>query len=209
MKKNKKTEPMLPKELETISFIEALDDGYVHDCRIVSEELPAGKIHFDRVLFENVRFLGGEWERSEFADVVFINCDLSNADLGRAVFHRVKFENCRLLGTDFTESTIRYTRFKGCRLDYAVFGFSHISDVIFEQSALRQGDFYEVDLKNTQFLDSELNEANFTGTSLKGIDFSSSRFEELQLTMELVSGCKVSTDQALLFARKLGLIITE
>lgn len=74
MRKTKRLTPLLPKELEMQSFVEALDDHYISNCRISQETIDLNieeALHIDRVVFENVTFLETSWPRSEFVDVVF------------------------------------------------------------------------------------------------------------------------------------------
>lgn len=212
MKKTKRLTPILPKELETRSFTEALDDHYISNCRISAETIDFNTeeaLHIDRVVFENVTFLETSWPRSEFVDVVFLNCDLSNMDMSRAVFHRTEFRNSKLMGTNFAEAGIRHTLFEECTLNYAAFGFTLCNTVSFVSSTMRFADFYEMELKSSEFQLCDLNDINFTQTSLNGIDLSTNTFESVQVSIDKLQGCTVSTDQAIAFARQMGMIIAN
>jgi uncharacterized protein YjbI with pentapeptide repeats len=57
------------------------------------------------------------------------------------------------------------------------------------------------------FKECDLNEANFEQTPLKGIDLSTCTFERINVSIKDIAGCEVTEDQALGFARLLGLII--
>lgn len=212
MKKAKRLEPIVPNDMETKSFSSALDDHYISNCKIVQEtidiELEEG-LRVDKMIFENVNFLEAAWPRSEFVDVLFINCDLSNADFSRSVFHRTEFRNSKLVGTNFAEAGIRHTLFQDCVLNYATFGFSLCNTARFESSSLRYTDFYEAELKHTEFEKCEMNDINFVEASLKGVDLSSNSFENIQVTIEKLAGCEVSPEQAMAFARQMGLVIKE
>ena len=50
---------------------------------------------------------------------------------------------------------------------------------------------------------------NFAGTPLKGIDISSSTYQSLSVSLEDLTGCEVSPEQAIGFAAMLGLKIKE
>lgn len=204
--------PTVSNDMETMSFASALDDHYISNCKIVHEAIdiePEEGLRVDKVIFENVNFLEAAWPRSEFIDVLFINCDLSNADFSRCVFHRTEFHNSKLVGTNFAEAGIRHTLFQDCVLNYATFGFSLCNTARFESSSLRYADFYEAELKHTEFDKCEMNDINFVEASLKGIDLSSNSFENIQVTVDKLAGCEVSPEQAMAFARQMGLIIKE
>lgn len=210
MKKLKRSEPLIPENPPVKEFQSALDDHYLSNCKIVQETIEyeaEESLHIDKVIFENVNFGEVRWPRGEFIDVQFVNCDLSNADFSRSVFHRTEFYNSKLVGTNFAEAGIRHTLFKDCVLNYATFGFSLCHTARFESSSLRYADFYEAELKQAEFAGCDMNEANFTETGLSGVDLSSNSFENIQVTVEKLAGCKVSEQQALAFARQLGLEI--
>lgn len=210
MKKTKRLAPIVAEEMEIITFASAMDDHYISKCKISQEtiEFKAQEgLRVDQVVFENVNFLEVVWPRSEFVDVRFINCDLSNADLSQAVFHRVEFRNSKLVGTNFAEAGIRHTLFEDCVLNYAAFGFSLCNTSRFESCSLRYADFYEAEFKQAEFATCDLNDANFAETALRGIDLSSNSFENIQVSIEKLAGCIVAPEQALAFARQMGLII--
>jgi len=210
MRNSKRSAPILPESPAIQTFQSALDDHYLTACKISQETIeyePEEGMHIDKVIFENVNFPEVQWPRSEFVDVQFINCDLSNADFSRSVFHRTEFHNSKLVGTNFAEAGIRHTLFKDCVLNYATFGFSLCSTSRFESTLMRYADFYETELKQTEFTGCDMNDVNCVVTSLKGVDLSSNSFENIQVTIEKLAGCKVSEHQALAFARQLGLEI--
>ncbi|WP_404411602.1 pentapeptide repeat-containing protein [Companilactobacillus paralimentarius] len=73
---------------------------------------------------------------------------------------------------------------------------------------LKDVSFNENKLKKTIFDNCELNKMNLLGTELKGIDFSSCRFESIDIDEFSAKGLKVNSDQANFFARYfLGLVI--
>ena len=60
-----------------------------------------------------------------------------------------------------------------------------------------------------EFDSCELDGANFTETSLATIDLSSCTYEQVTVSVDKLAGCTVSTEQALGFAKSLGLVIKE
>ena len=212
MKKIKRAVPSVQEEMEVVPFMSAMDDHYISKCRIFQETIDFSAqegLRVDQVVFENVNFLEAVWPRSEFVDVLFINCDLSNADFSRTVFHRAEFRNSKLVGTNFAEAGVRHTLFTDCVLNYAAFGFSLCNTSRFEGCSMRYADFYEAELKNTEFHRCDLNLVNFAETSLNGVDLSSNSFDNIQVTVEKLAGCTVAPEQALAFARQMGLVIKE
>lgn len=212
MGKTKRADPKVPAELEASRFEDALDDHYITNCRILQEtiEFEASRaLHIDTVVFENVNFIDIAWPRSEFVDVIFINCDLSNADFTRCVFHRTEFRNSKLVGTNFAEAGVRHSLFVECVLNYATFGFSLCTFTEFRNCSMRQADFYEVELKETVFTLCDMEDINFAETNLRGVDLSTNRFESIQVTVEKLAGCTVSPNQALAFVRQMGMRISD
>lgn len=212
MKKMKRSAPVVSEEMEVMPFASAMDDHYISKCKISQEtidfEAQEG-LRVDQVVFENVNFSEAVWPRSEFVDVLFINCDLSNADFSRSVFHRTEFRNSKLVGTNFAEAGIRHTLFQDSVLNYAAFGFSLCNTSRFESCSMRYADFYEAELKQAEFDKCDLNDVNFAETGLGGIDLSGNSFENIQVTIEKLAGCTVSSEQALAFARQMGLVVKE
>lgn len=212
MTKMKRAQPKFPVELTESSFEEAMDDHYITNCKISQKmiEFETNEaLHIDTVVFEGVNFAEAAWPRSEFVDVLFINCDLSNADFSRCVFHRTEFRDSKLMGTNFAEAGIRHTLFTDCILNYATFGFSLCTFSQFKTSSMRQADFYESELKETYFTGCDMDGINFAETDLCDIDLSTNQFENMLVTVEKLAGCTVSQDQALAFARQLGMRISE
>jgi len=55
----------------------------------------------------------------------------------------------------------------------------------------------------------DLNDIDFTQTILQGIDISTCTFEQINVSLESLIGCEVSSDQAIGFSKLLGLKIKE
>jgi uncharacterized protein YjbI with pentapeptide repeats len=59
------------------------------------------------------------------------------------------------------------------------------------------------------FATCDLNESNFEGTKLSGVDISTCTFNQLNVSIADLGGCVVSEEQAIGFARLIGLEIKE
>src|SRR5690625_3016501 len=147
--------------------------------------------------------------RIDLTDVVFENCDLSNADFMGANIHRVEFRDCKMLGINLSESSLRNVLFDHCILNLSAFGFSSLRQVRFDDCSLKNADCYECKFTKVSFDQSDLNDVNFFNTPLKGIDLSPAQFERLSVSLEDLAGCEVSKDQAIGFAAMIGLKIKE
>ena len=186
--------PKLPRVLDHLIWNDELEEeGYIRNakfqnCNIESQNTK--KVIWDSVVFSNVIFIGSSFPFAELTDVVFEECDLSNVDFSESILHRVVIKNCKLIGTNFSEAAIR--------------------NVLFENSvALRNADFYEAKMESLQLEDCQLDQVNFAGVTLKGVDLSSNHFNSIVISLELLKGCTVTKEQAISFAKLLGIVLAD
>ncbi|MDP4170799.1 MAG: pentapeptide repeat-containing protein, partial [Bacillota bacterium] len=99
--------------------------------------------------------------------------------------------------------------FQECNANLSTYGYADMKQVAFHDCSLRGTDFYETKLNKVSFHNTDLNEANFEGAPLNGIDLSTCTFDELNVSHDLLKGCTVSPEQAIGFARLLGLVIKD
>lgn len=205
--------PKLPRHLPPLEFINELEEeqylshGVISDCTI--DGAWGGKVYIEQVQFENVSMEGISFNQVELTDVVFENCNLSNVDFSEAVFHRVEMKNCKLVGGNFSGTTLRNVLLDSCMANYLALGDSNCKEVRFQKSSMLSADFYESTLKKVELLECDINEANLTGVELQGMDLSSCNFEKLVISFDKLEGCIVSPEQAIGFARALGLVVNE
>ena len=64
-------------------------------------------------------------------------------------------------------------------------------------------------INKIMFTACDLNEASFEGTKLSGVDISTCTFNQLNVSIADLAGCVVSEEQAIGFARLMGLKIKE
>jgi len=189
-----------------------LEDYYVSEGTVTFlelEEEQEDKIIFDQIHFQGISMEGVRFQQVEFVDCLFEKCDLSNVDFGDAVFHRVEIRNSKLLGTNISASRLTDVKIEDSVANYLSMSFSKLKKVLFKQTSINRADFIEAAFDKVGFEKCELDGANFTDTSLKGIDLSSNTYEQLTVTIEKLEACIVSTEQAIGFAKSLGLVIKE
>ncbi|ASR49138.1 bTB/POZ domain-containing protein KCTD9 [Paenibacillus kribbensis] len=197
--------PVLNEEMYSLRSKDELDTGTVED--MVLDHMDVVKVSLDKMTFKNVTIMESSLPESEWTDVIFDKCDLSNVDLSGSFIHRVEFRNCKLLGTDFSRSRLQNVRFLDCLGDYSMFRFSNFKQVGFEDCSLVSADLYHLTLQKTFFTRCNLDQAMLSGSKLKGIDLSDCEFEGLQVDIEDLNGCMISPHQASSFVGLLGLVI--
>ncbi|CAM3235827.1 pentapeptide repeat-containing protein [Filibacter tadaridae] len=210
---DKRQKPKLSAEHELMRIDDIWkSEGYVERVRfeaglLVGEE--GGRLSFDDCLFKDVSFAGSDLKSAEFVDVRFDTCDFSNANLQNATFHRCEIVNSKLTGTDFANSSMGHTLVSECDGRYMNFSFSRMKEVEFSTCNLTDSEFYECTFKGVRFKLCKMDNINFMETELNGVDLSESTYDRIEVTLPKIAGCIVSTDQAIGFARVLGLSVKE
>lgn len=204
-------QPKINSELAAETF-QARDEAYYHrcviqDCFIVAEDVEG--IVFEEVIFKNVVFEDVAFHKIELMDVIFDHCDLSNADFSLGSIHRAVFKDSKMLGINLTEASLGNVLFEGCHANLSSFGFAKLKQVKFAACTLNNADFYDCEFQKVGFEQCELSEASFVNTTLKGIDLSTCTFSQLQVSLDNLTGCVITADQAVGFAQLLGLEIKE
>ncbi|MFF2091494.1 pentapeptide repeat-containing protein [Paenibacillus sp. NPDC058174] len=204
--------PKVPASLESLDLdINELGqdcefiDSIVQDCELYGEA--PYKACFDRMKFTNVTMRGVRMRKSEFTDVIFERCDLSNADFQDAIFHRVVFKDCKLIGMDISSGMLRNATFIDCYAEYAVFRMINAKRVKLQGGTFAYGDFFNSNLTEFYLEETKLDQAQFSQTKLSGIDLSSCEFDSLGATLPELRGCIISPLQAAAFAGQLGMVV--
>lgn len=212
-KVSKRQKPKLSVTHKAMQVEAILDnEGYIEKVRIDGGHMTGAegeRLTFDDVIFKDVSFAGSDLAGAEFVDVVFDTCDLSNVNFQSAMFHRCEIVNSKLTGADFANAKVGHTLIKECDGRYINFSFSSMKEVEFAECNLTDGDIYESSFNNVQFKLCKLDNINFTETDLNGVDLSDSTYDRIEVTLPKIAGCIVSKDQAIGFARVLGLSVKE
>ncbi|OBA05164.1 bTB/POZ domain-containing protein KCTD9 [Paenibacillus polymyxa] len=197
--------PLLNEEMYSIRSKDELSLGVVEG--IMLDNMGAVKVSLEKMTFKNVTITESSLPESEWTDLIFDKCDLSNINFSGSFIHRVEFRNCKLLGTDFSRSRLQNVRFLDCLGDYSMFRFANFKQVGFEDCSLKSADFYHLTLQKAFFTRCNLDQAILSGSKLKGIDLSDCEFEGLQVEIEDLNGCIISPHQASSFVGLLGIVI--
>ena len=207
------TAPKISKSLQELDVRQALlEDYYVSDGLVTKLELDEeqeDKIVFDQIHFRDKSMEGVRFQQVEFIDCIIEKCDLSNVDFGNAVFHRVEILSSKLVGANVSQSRMTDVKMVDTVANYVSLSFSKLKKVSFTKTSFNRADFIETTFDKVNFEGCELNEANFNGTALTGVDLSSNTYEQLTVSLDKMQGCTVSTEQAIGFAKSLGLQIKE
>lgn len=186
-------------------------DGYVERVCVNGGTISGSddmRWSFDDVVFKNVSFTG-EFRGVEFVDVLFETCDFSNVNFQNASFYRCEVMDSKLTGVDFANANLSHALFESCDGKYGNFSFSGMKEVDFFNCNLTDSDFFECLFKEVRFSTCKLDNSNFSETDLRGIDLSTSTYERIEVSLPKIVGCIVSKEQAIGFARVLGLTIKE
>ena len=212
-KKDKRMKPKLSMEHDLLRPADIWSrDRFIEKARFeggVMHGAEGERLVFDNCVFKDMSFANSDWRGVEFVDVVFETCDFSNVQMENVMFHRCKIISSKLTGADLANSTIGHVLVKESDLRYANFNFSGMKEVEFANCNLVDSDFYECQFKEVRFEKCNLDNANFLETDLDGVDLSDNTYERIEVTIPKIAGCIVSTEQALGFARALGLTVKE
>lgn len=91
------------------------NDGMLVRCQVTNVQatgLSLLEANFKDLAFSSCRFVLANFRSCKFTRCVFIDCDLSEADFGRANLKNVSFQNCQLTGTEFSNATCERVEFK-------------------------------------------------------------------------------------------------
>ena len=204
----KRTEPLfsfeqVPGSLNRLSR-EYRTDGTAFRDEVCTSDLNGRSFH--ECTFTNVTF-EGDLSGVLFADAVFDHCDLSNCRMNETVFRRAVLKHCRLTGTDLSSSTFEDLLVSGCQCAYTNFNGSRMKRTEFMEDNMTECGLSMCTLDNTSFVRCMLNGAELIDTKLGGIDFSDSSIEGISVTPETIRGVVVNEEQAVAFAKLLGIIV--
>lgn len=211
--KDKRQKPKLSAEHEQIRCNDVWSrDGFIEKARIEGGAMldaEGERLVFDDCVLKDVSFASSTWRGTEFVDVRFETCDFSNAQMENVMFHRCEIIDSKMTGVDMANSNLGHVLIERCDVRYANFNFSRMKEVEFKESGLEDSDFYECDFKVVRFKECKLNNANFSETDLSGVDLSANTYDRIEVTLPKIAGCIVSKEQAVGFARVLGLTVKE
>ena len=212
-KKDKRMTPKLTAEHELLRPSDIWSrERFIEKARFeggIMQGADGERLVFDNCVFKDMSFANNDWRGVEFVDVSFQTCDFSNVQMENVMFHRCEIVNSKLTGADLANSNLGHLLVIDSDARYANFNFSEMKEVEFADSNLMDSDFYECQFKQVRFKKCKLDNANFLETDLDGVDLSDNTYERIEVTVPKIAGCIVSREQALGFARVLGLTVKE
>ena len=134
--------------------------------------------------------------RRRFTDCSFVGCDFSNAKVIGTGFQGVTFDRCKALGVlwEACERLLFAVRMTDCALDLGSWNGCDLSRSGFVGGSLRECDFTGALCEGTEFEGVNLSGARFEETRLKGARFSGVTGLELDPTLNRVMGMRVDRD---------------
>jgi len=131
--------------------------------------------------FENCKFVNCDMSNANlggilFIDCVFEDCNLSLANVSNTGLQNIRFKHCKLSGVDFSKSLdfLMQMRFDSCVLDNAVFFRKKNKKAVFKDCSMIETDLTEADLTDCKFDNCNMQRTFFDQTILKNADLSTS-----------------------------------
>ena len=170
-------------------------------CRVSLDQHKFSGCSFESVVFT------GSMRGCLFMDVVFENCDFSNADFRECVFRRAIFRKCRMTGTDFSCSTLQDAEILACKADYVNFNASSFKYICLKDNLFMNGSFSGCTIKDMEIHACDFSHADLFQTSLQDLDFSDSVIDGFTVDTEHLKGACFNASQALAIAELMGIRI--
>lgn len=164
--------PLLRNLRQLIEADETISCGLVQRADIsllVAKSFAASELRLEKVNCSQVRL-----EKTNFADVEFLNCDVTAASFAEASWRRVLLQDCRGSGMQLPGSTLKDVTFSSCKLDLANFRFAKLHNVRFQDCQLSEADFYAAELRSVEFRHCSLQKTQFSEAKLHQVDLRSS-----------------------------------
>ena len=151
------------------------------------------------VLCNNLTVTGENLCRLEALQICLERCRFENCDFSKTSFYDARLVACDFSNCAFPDSYWKRCQWIGCRLNGANFAGASLHDVQARDTRLRCVIWQRVSLR----------QADFFRTPLKGMDLSACDIAGMQLSENAAElrGARVSAEQAMDIARRLGVII--
>lgn len=168
------------------------------------------RIRFSEVIFDSCEFQQNDFRNSEWLDCKFIHLNLSNYLFANSIFYRCEFEKCQLTGADFSKNKWKANLISDSKANYLSLDSTSIDNCKFQDTKLKDSFFQAVKINNgLVFKNCELEDADFLDTNLNSVDFSTSYFDTLNISPNLIKGCIINSLQASLLISLLGMKIKD
>jgi uncharacterized protein YjbI with pentapeptide repeats len=172
-------------------------------------EFDFSKLRWSDVVFENCRFTGCDFRKSEFVNVVFKKCDLSNSNFSDSYFHKIDFTGVKAVGAYFIDCVVEEVKIIGSNFSFVNFTKTKFKSCTFNETDMHEGVLSDCSLKTFAFDTVKLYKADFYKTMLKGIDLRTCDISGIVVsdTLQELKGAVVELIQAAELAKKIGIII--
>ncbi len=134
--------------------------------------------YFKEQEYKGIDYSTEKFEKGEYENCAFINCNFTALDLSNINFIECTFENCNFSIARVINTGLREVSFKGCKL--LGMRFEDCNDFLFfvnfADCQLKLASFFKKKLKNTSFKNCSLHEVDFSNC-----DLSSSLFQNCDL----------------------------
>lgn len=166
-----------------------------------------GNIDIQRSDFSRCDFLNARFSGSHFDHVVFAGCDFSGTRFYEVLFKHVIFRDCRLMGTVFQDCILEDTKMESCQGRYMNLSSNTLKRFTMDGGSYRSAYLARCKTQKVTVKDCDFTGCDFTGTNLSGFDFSTCSIDGSIWSLDRLKNATVSPEQALDFARLLGLNI--
>lgn len=203
--------PELPKTLQPEAFDQVeIDDPYLKGTRYEKESMPSElteRIDAYQVCFQNVSFANLTFDRGSFEDIRFEQCDLTGCHFQETRFHRVSFVGCRMTGVQFEDCTLDHLTIQEGLADYVQFIRSTVRHQHWSETTMKEAQFFEVKPTQWKLEAVRLTDSQWIETPLKGLDLRQTELSGITIDPRFLPGAVITEEQAVAFARLLGLVI--
>lgn len=171
--------------------------------------LDCSNLSFNRVIFVDCSFRGGDFSHVSFIDGIVWNSDLSNGVFAESFWASSCLCESKGIGADFSASRMRNVRFAGCNLQYGNFTKCRLPGIRIGNSDFSEAVFSETELGGAILDEVKLNRATFVKTSLGGINLTRCAIDNLRFSDHApeLRGAIVNPVQAAELAKLLGVVI--
>lgn len=143
---------------------------------------------FEDEVYEGKDYTTEPLPKGAYEGCTFINCNLSNTDLGNIRFTECTFKGCNLSNARVPKTTLNDVVFKECKILGINFENcdTYLFSVSFDHCVLNYSSFYKRLLKKTPFVHCTIHEADFTDcdltqSSFDHCDLTNTKFENTNL----------------------------
>lgn len=200
-----------PSEQRHVTSIRLADGTTYRSLLLSKADLPeaqAANIRFDLMRVVQSTFAETRLDSPKLSDVIFEDCDLSNARWHKATFQRVQLSTARLVGFSLTgESLLQNVCFTACNCRLADFRFVVFKGARFENCVLTEADFQGADLSGVAFVNCDLRSAQLSQARMIGTDLRGSQIDGLIAGAAELRGAIVDPAQTVSIAEGLGMTV--